>query len=127
LQKLLLRLSVVLIAAVPLLKAQADRAGITGTVSDPSGAVITGAKIEAKNVATGAVFEVGSSQTGNYLLGQLPVGKYELTVTVTGFKEECPSGYRSTGGSDRAHQRHARGGREHGSDNRDQRSRPAED
>ncbi len=67
--------------------AQSDRGSITGTISDPSGAVIPGAAIEAKNVDNGTVYQVGSSTTGNYVLPQLPTGNYQLTVTVTGFKK----------------------------------------
>ena len=67
--------------------AQSDRGTITGTISDPAGAVVAGAAIEARNVATGAVYPVASSTTGNYTIAQLPAGNYELTVTVRGFKK----------------------------------------
>src|SRR5215469_13175378 len=67
--------------------AQSDRGTITGTVSDPAGAVIAAAGIEARNVATGAVYPTVSSSTGNYTIAQLPVGTYELTVNVMGFKK----------------------------------------
>jgi len=67
--------------------AQSDRGSITGTIADPSGAVVASAKIEAKNVDNGSVYEAGSSTTGNYVLPQLPTGNYQLTVTVTGFKK----------------------------------------
>ena len=67
--------------------AQSDRGTITGTVSDPAGAVVAAAAIEARNVATGAVYPVASSSTGNYTIAQLPAGNYELAVTVTGFKK----------------------------------------
>ncbi len=67
--------------------AQTDRGTITGTVSDASGAVIPGAAIEAKNTGTGIVYTAGSSETGNYTLPQLPVGAYEVSVTLPGFKK----------------------------------------
>jgi hypothetical protein len=67
--------------------AQSDRGTITGTVSDPSGAVIASASIEIKNTDNGAVYRAGSSATGNYTLAQLPAGQYELSVTVPGFKK----------------------------------------
>src|SRR5438552_799519 len=66
--------------------AQTDRGTLTGTVSDPSGAVIPGASIEARNVQTGAMYQAGSSETGNYTLAQLPAGTYELSATLPGFK-----------------------------------------
>jgi Carboxypeptidase regulatory-like domain len=67
--------------------AQADRGTITGTVSDPAGAVVPNAAIEARNQETGVIFKGGSSTTGNYTLAQIPVGVYELSVSVTGFKK----------------------------------------
>ena len=48
--------------------AQSDRGTITGTVSDPAGAVVANAAIQAKNVGTGVVYEGASSSTGNYTL-----------------------------------------------------------
>jgi hypothetical protein len=67
--------------------AQSDRGTITGTVADPTGALVANAAVEAKNVATGAVYPVASSATGNYTIAQLPAGAYEITVTVAGFKK----------------------------------------
>ena len=66
--------------------AQTDRGTITGTISDPAGAVVANAVVEAKNGATDAVSQVVSTSTGNFTLAQLPAGDYELTVTVAGFK-----------------------------------------
>lgn len=48
--------------------AQSDRGTITGAVSDPAGAVIPNAAIEAKNSETGALYQTTSSATGNYTL-----------------------------------------------------------
>jgi len=59
---------------------------ITGTIEDPAGAVVPGAPVEAKNMDTGAVYKGGASNTGNFVI-PVPVGKYELSVTVTGFKK----------------------------------------
>ena len=67
--------------------AQSDRGTITGTVSDPAGAVVAGAPIEIRNVETGVVSRAASSATGNFTLAQLPAGPYELSVTVAGFKK----------------------------------------
>jgi hypothetical protein len=72
--------------------AQSDRGTITGTVSDPAGAVVANAPIQAKNVDTGVVYEGATSATGNYTLVQLPAGNYEVTVTVSGFKKYTRSG-----------------------------------
>ena len=66
--------------------AQSDRGAITGTISDPAGAVIPSATIQAKNTATGAEYPTASTNTGNYTLAQLPPGVYNLSVSVPGFK-----------------------------------------
>src|ERR1700687_3097271 len=72
--------------------AQGALGTITGTVADPSGAVVGNASIEVRNTATGQVFKTISTATGNYTAGQLAVGSYDLTVTVTGFKTYKRSG-----------------------------------
>jgi hypothetical protein len=66
---------------------QSDRGTITGTVSDPAGAVVASAAIELKNADTGAVYQTETTATGNYTLAQIPVGAYELSVMVPGFKK----------------------------------------
>ncbi|PWU02362.1 MAG: hypothetical protein C5B51_20940 [Terriglobia bacterium] len=66
--------------------AQSDRGTITGTVGDPAGAVVSGAKVEARNTDTGSLYNAVTTDTGNYTLSQLPAGNYELSVTVPGFK-----------------------------------------
>src|SRR5712692_5650223 len=66
--------------------AQTDRGTITGTIADPAGAVVAGAKVEARNVDTGTLYEVASTGTGNYTLSQLPAGTYEVSIAVPGFK-----------------------------------------
>ena len=67
--------------------AQGDRGTITGTVSDPTGAVVPNANIQVTNTDTSAVYKVATTNTGNYTLANLPVGNYELTVDAPGFKK----------------------------------------
>jgi hypothetical protein len=67
------------------LQAQSDRGAITGTITDPAGAVIPSAPVQVRNVETGAAYDVGASATGNYVV-QVPAGTYELTVSAQGFK-----------------------------------------
>ena len=68
--------------------AQGDSGAISGAISgvvrDQDGAVVPGAPIQAKNVNTGATYKTASSATGNYTLGQLPAGTYELASPVLG-------------------------------------------
>jgi len=79
--------SMCLLASAIVVFAQSDRGTITGTVADPAGAVVANAPIEAKNSQTGAAFQAASSETGNFTLAQLPVGTYEISVAVAGFKK----------------------------------------
>jgi hypothetical protein len=65
---------------------QGGNGSITGTITDSSGAVAPNVSIEVKNSDTGAVFHGGTSNTGNYVVS-VPAGKYELTVTASGFKK----------------------------------------
>jgi len=89
---MLRRVFSVLLTGVVVAFAQSDRGTITGTISDPAGAVVAGAPIEARNTDTGAIYPVASSATGNYTIAQLPAGNYELDVTVPGFKKFIRSG-----------------------------------
>jgi hypothetical protein len=66
--------------------AQTDRGTITGTVSDPAGAVVSSAPLVLANTRTGAQYQAATTGTGNYTFGQLPIGNYTLNVTVPGFK-----------------------------------------
>ncbi len=72
--------------------AQSDRATVTGTISDPAGAVVANAPIQARNLDTGAEYPAASTSTGNYTLSELPVGRYEITVAVAGFKKYLRQG-----------------------------------
>jgi len=82
------------IAAVSALAAfaQTDSTQILGLVTDPTGAVISGATVTAKRVATGDVRSTTSNETGNYIFPLLNIGEYEVTVTAPGFKSEVRTG-----------------------------------
>ena len=60
---------------------------ITGTITDQSGAPVANAPVVVRSSDTGTTFQGASSSTGNYTVTQLPVGEYELSVTVSGFKK----------------------------------------
>ncbi len=72
------------LAAVSL--AQAPVGTISGTVTDPSGAVIGDAPIIVKNKATGAERRTKSENDGAYSAPALPAGQYEVKVQVQGFR-----------------------------------------
>ncbi len=58
---------------------------IQGTVSDPNGAAVPGANVEAKNVGTNFVRTAMTDDEGRFIALQLPSGNYVLTVTKSGF------------------------------------------
>jgi hypothetical protein len=72
--------------------AQTTTASIVGTVRDASGAVIPKAVVKAKAVATNQVREIESDPDGNYILTNLPIGQYEVTVSAPGFRTEVNEG-----------------------------------
>ncbi len=78
--------------------AQVTRGTITGFVTDASGAVVPGVKVVARNIATGVQAETISSTTGNYVIPNLQVGTYELSVSQSGFKSWSRTGIVLSGG-----------------------------
>ena len=66
--------------------AQIDRAELEGTVNDASGAVIRGARVQVLAADTGVSQEQQTNSNGYYRFPGLAVGRYTVTVTVTGFK-----------------------------------------
>ncbi|MFZ0770851.1 MAG: carboxypeptidase regulatory-like domain-containing protein [Candidatus Sulfotelmatobacter sp.] len=75
----------VLLAAVTV-SAQTFRGTILGTATDPSGAVLPGAKVTVKNVGTGLERTTETSADGSYALPELPIGTYTVTVVLAGFQ-----------------------------------------
>jgi len=70
---------------VPLMSAE-DLASITGSVTDPTGAAIPGAKVELTNAATGISFQQTTDEIGTYRFLKVPPGTgYKLTITHEGF------------------------------------------
>jgi len=68
-------------AAEPAQMNMADhRGGIRGVVRNESGAPVAGATVTAINAENGAKFEATTDAQGNYSLGALPVGKYDLSI-----------------------------------------------
>ncbi len=66
--------------------AQSERGTISGLVSDPSGAAISGAELVAVNTATNATARNVTSNSGEFNIPNLVPGSYRLEVTATGFK-----------------------------------------
>ncbi|MBX5494709.1 MAG: TonB-dependent receptor [Bryobacteraceae bacterium] len=58
---------------------------LTGNVSDSSGAAVPGAVVEAVNVATGVARQTKSDERGNFLLADLQLGQYKVTISAPSF------------------------------------------
>src|SRR5690349_15322904 len=67
-------------------------AGLRGTVTDPSGAVVVGAKVTAQETLTGYERNAVTDSSGGYVFTLLPVGNYDLTVEMPGFRKYRRSG-----------------------------------
>src|ERR1043166_1254451 len=81
-----LRNSILLILfATTLTYAQTLRGTILGTVRDPNGAGVAGAKVTARNTSTGLERSTTTDEAGNYTIPELPIGTYEVRVEQTGF------------------------------------------
>jgi hypothetical protein len=65
--------------------AQSFRGSIRGKVTDPSGAVVAGAKVTATNAGTGQVREVTSESDGGYVVAEIPAGDYDVKIQAQGF------------------------------------------
>jgi len=68
-------------------QAQQITGAIAGTVTDPAGAVVPNAPIQATNTGTGFSRTATSDSSGAYLIQYLPVGSYTVEVTAPGFKK----------------------------------------
>jgi len=71
---------------------QMNTGEITGSVTDPSGAFVPRATVTALEVATQQKYTATSNSAGQYLLPQLSLGEYELTVEAQGFKQTFENG-----------------------------------
>ncbi len=83
---------ILLLAVTPLSFGQDVNASLSGTVTDPGGAVIPGAKLTLTNEATGFQSNFVSDSAGEYSFRNLTPGKYDLSVTANGFKSTDQKG-----------------------------------
>src|SRR5437763_8418612 len=82
----LLAMSAVVLLFSATLNAQVDTGSITGTVKDPSGAVIGGAKVTLTNEGTGASLSTTTGPDGTYKFAPVRIGSYKLDATAEGFQ-----------------------------------------
>jgi hypothetical protein len=90
LTRVLVTVSLALLCSVSLFGQ--ETATITGTVADPSGSVIPGAKITVTNAGTGQVRNVETNSSGNFIVPDLPIGTYSVRAEAPGFKSHERTG-----------------------------------
>jgi Carboxypeptidase regulatory-like domain/TonB-dependent Receptor Plug Domain/TonB dependent receptor len=86
--RLALGCALALMACSPLAHGQSVTGSVTGEITDPSGAVVSGAHVTAHNLDTGVDTATTTNSAGVYHLDFLPIGHYQVTVQSTGFNTE---------------------------------------
>ena len=81
------------------LQAQVEKATLSGTALDSSGAVVGGAAIQAKNINTGIVYSAVTDGQGRYILPGMAVGTYDVSAEKAGFQKMVQTGIVLTVGS----------------------------
>ena len=74
-----------LLGLTVMLFGQATDSNLTGTITDPSGAALPGARVELTNEATGVKTSTTTDGNGLYRFNNMPVGRYDVTATAAGF------------------------------------------
>lgn len=85
LSRYILSLAVCVSAAAGMVFAQGTTGQISGTVTDPNGAVITGATVKATNVGTGLSRDAVTGDDGTFSFQLLPAGRYSIDITAPNF------------------------------------------
>jgi Carboxypeptidase regulatory-like domain/TonB dependent receptor len=78
--KSLVMLSLLVLGCAAIASAQVNTATLSGTVTDPQGLAVKGAKVMVTNASTGAVRTAVSDDSGRYNLVGLPPGQYKMSV-----------------------------------------------
>jgi hypothetical protein len=73
--------------------AQLDQGAITGTVTDPNGAVVSNAEVRLTNTDTGFVLEAKTDRSGVYVFQPIKIGHYSVAVSAPGFSTTTKSGF----------------------------------
>jgi hypothetical protein len=77
--------ALILVACLPLVRAQSSTGKLVGMVSDQAGAVIPNVTVKVRNLLTSVTREASTSSDGAYEILELPTGRYEVSVEARGF------------------------------------------
>ncbi len=78
---------------------QINRATVVGRVTDTTGAVVVGAEVQMRRVATNEIFKAETTSSGDFTLINLPTDEFEIRATMQGFKTEVRTGIKLEIGS----------------------------
>ena len=81
-----------LMTSATIASAQSDRGTVQGIVKDPTGAVVPGAQVEIRHLATNTVTTITTNDVGLFTAPNLPLGDYLLLVTKAGFGSATADG-----------------------------------
>ena len=81
-------LAFAMLMCMPIAWAQTVTGSITGTITDPSDAVVPGAQVVAHNMDTGVDSPTKTNSSGFYRIDSLPIGQYTVTINANGFSTE---------------------------------------
>ena len=76
-----------MLLTAPLASPQSSTGRVVGTVTDPGGAIIAGAKVTVTNVGTGVHWETTTRQDGSYQVLELPIGNYSVSSAGGGLRD----------------------------------------
>jgi hypothetical protein len=79
---------------------QTVKGSASGTVTDPQGAVVSGAQLKLTNAATGVVLTTTSDSSGLFRFSLIPAGEYKIEVSAPGFKTSLRGGVLVSAGGD---------------------------
>jgi hypothetical protein len=97
----LVALSLALVWCIPAM-GQVIKGSISGTVTDPQNAVVSGATVKATHSDTGAVYTTTSDSSGLFRFNLIPAGNYKVEVSSQGFKTSVENNIAVTAGADRS-------------------------
>lgn len=83
----MMRMLGMMLLALGLAYSQESTGNISGTVTDPSGAVVPEVSVTVTNAGTGVTRSVKTTSAGLFVVTNLPVGNYDLSVSAPGFKK----------------------------------------
>ena len=80
------RLALFFSLSAALVFGQVDRADLNGTVTDTSGSLVPGARVELASPSTGLTRDVVTGPSGVYSIPGIPIGTYDLKISKDGFR-----------------------------------------